>query len=131
MPAASFSAISAQAAPTETSAVRRCGLTGARLRRGSEVAAQGLLALDRLEQGLEVALAERARAVPLDHLEEERRPVLRRLREDLEEVALVVAVGEDPEPPQVVVRLDDLADAGADVVVVGLGRLEEADPARL
>ena len=51
------------------------------------------------------------RAVALDHLEEERRPVLRRLREDLQQVAVVVAVGEDPEPPQVVVVLVDLADA--------------------
>jgi hypothetical protein len=36
--------------------------------------------------------------VALDHLEEERRPVLRRLREDLQEVAVVVAIGEDAEP---------------------------------
>ena len=42
-----------------------------------EVAAESLLALDRLEQRLEVALAEGARAVALDHLEEQRRPVLR------------------------------------------------------
>ena len=43
---------------------------------GLEVAAEGLLALDRLEQRFEVALAEAARPVPLDHLEEERRPIL-------------------------------------------------------
>src|SRR4051812_17032846 len=76
-----------------------------------EVAAERLLALDRLEQRLEVAVAEAARAVALDHLEEERRPVLRRLREDLEEVTLVVAIGEDPQPPQVGPVLVDLADA--------------------
>ena len=57
-----------------------------------QIPAGGLLALDRLEQRFEVALAEGARAVPLDHLEEERRPVLRRLREDLEQVAVLVAV---------------------------------------
>ena len=50
----------------------------ARRHRALEVAAQRLLALDRLEQRLEVPLAEAARAVPLDHLEEHRRPVLRR-----------------------------------------------------
>ena len=60
-----------------------------------EVAAQRLLALDRLEQRLEVAVAEAACAVALDHLEEQRRPVLRGLREDLQQVAVVVAVGED------------------------------------
>ncbi len=35
------------------------------------------------------------RAVALDHLQEDRRPVADRLGEDLEQVALVVAVGED------------------------------------
>ena len=43
------------------------------------VAALGLLPLDRLEQCFEVALAEPLRAVPLDQLEEHRRPVLDRL----------------------------------------------------
>jgi hypothetical protein len=41
----------------------------------SEVAAALLLALDRLEERLEVALAEAERAVPLDDLEEDRRAV--------------------------------------------------------
>jgi hypothetical protein len=48
-----------------------------------EVAAERLLALDRLEQRFEVALAEGRRAVALDHLEENGRAVLRGLREDL------------------------------------------------
>src|SRR5207244_6962714 len=83
-----------------------------------QIPAQGLLALDRLEQRLEVALAEAARAVPLDHLEEEGRAVLRGLREDLQQVALVVAVGEDAQSLQVAVVLFDLADAALDVFVV-------------
>jgi hypothetical protein len=61
-----------------------------------QVARGVLLALDRLEQGLEVALAEAARAVALDDLEEDRRPVAERLGEDLQQVALVVVVDEDP-----------------------------------
>jgi hypothetical protein len=48
-------------------------------RQSSQVAALGLFPLDRLEQGLEVALAESFRAVPLDQLEEYGWPVLRRL----------------------------------------------------
>ena len=44
----------------------------------SEVAALGLLALDRFEQRLEVADAEAARALALDDLEEDRRAVLDR-----------------------------------------------------
>ena len=52
-----------------------------------------------------------AGAVALDDLEEERRPVLRRLREDLQQVAVVVAVDEDLVPLELVVVLGDLADA--------------------
>src|SRR5512134_29157 len=60
-----------------------------------EIAAQRLLALDRLEERLEVPDAEAARAVALDDLEEERRAILDDLREELQQVALLVAVGED------------------------------------
>src|ERR671933_693016 len=92
-----------------------------------QVAALGLLALDRLEQRLEVAVAEAARAVALDDLEEDRRAVADRLREDLEEVALVVAVDQDALLAQVGELLDDLWHARRDLVVVGLGDREELD----
>src|SRR5579862_7255575 len=57
-----------------------------------QVAAERLFALDRLEEGFEVAVPETARAVALDHLEEDRRTILGGLREDLQEVAVLVAV---------------------------------------
>src|SRR3954464_15518510 len=94
-------------------------------RSASEVPPRGLLALDRLEQGLEVALAEAARAVPLDQLEEDRRAVAERLGEHLEQVALVVAVDEDSQPAQVVDRLGYLAHPARQLVVVGVGRAQE------
>src|SRR6476661_4487878 len=94
----------------------------------SEIAADGLLALDRLEQGPEIPLAETAGAMALDHLEEERGPVLGRLAENLEEVPVLVAVGEDPQPAQVSPVLADLTDAIGDVLVVGVGCREEDDP---
>ena len=84
----------------------------------SQVASLLLLALDRLEQGLEVALAEAAGAVALDHLEEDGRAVADRLGEDLQQVALVVAVGEDPEPAQVGDVLVDLADPSRQLLVI-------------
>src|SRR5205814_3543861 len=96
-----------------------------------EIAAERLLALDRLEQRLEVAVAEARRAVALDHLEEHRRPVLRGLREDLQQVAVVVAVGQDAQPAQVVPALVDLADALRRLVVVRLRRREEQHAALL
>src|SRR6187551_2547186 len=90
-----------------------------------EIAAESLLALDRLEERLEVADPEAARAVALDHLEEERRAVLDDLRKQLEQVTLLVAVDEDAHRAQVVPVLFDLADALLDDVVVGVGRLDE------
>src|SRR4051794_29201992 len=96
----------------------------------SEVPPRGLLALDRLEQRLEVALAEAARAVPLDQLEEDRRAVAERLGEDLEQVALVVAVDQDAEPAQIVERLVDVAHAAGHVGVVRVGRAQELDAIR-
>src|SRR5262249_27022837 len=61
----------------------------------SEVAATLLLALDGLEQRLEVALAEAQRPVPLDQLEEHGRAVAQRSGEDLQQVAVLVPVLQD------------------------------------
>src|SRR5918994_3355 len=92
-----------------------------------EISAQCLLALDRFEEGLEVALAEALRAVTLDHLEEERRPVLGGLREDLQEVPVLVTVDENAQPPQIVPVLADLTDARNGVLVVRLRGREKDD----
>src|SRR4029450_9527601 len=59
------------------------------------------------------------------------RRVLGRLREDLEEVTVLVAVGEDAEPFEVAVVLVDVADSSLDLVVVPLGRVEEEHAALL
>src|SRR5438552_1805116 len=72
---------------------------------------QRLLALNGLEQGLEVPLAEAARAVPLDDLEEQRGAVLDRLGEYLQQVTFVVAVHEDAQLAELAHVLVDLADA--------------------
>src|SRR5260221_11577570 len=66
----------------------------------SEIAPQRLLALYRLEAGLEVALPEAARALALDHLEQDGRPVLRVAGEDLQQVALFVTTYQDAQPRQ-------------------------------
>ena len=71
------------------------GLSVGAIIQRSQVAAQFLLPLDGLEQRLEVALAEAERAVPLDQLEEDRRPVAERLGEDLQQVAVLVPVDQD------------------------------------
>src|SRR6476469_8221139 len=93
----------------------------------SEVAAPLLLALDGLEERLEVALAEAQRAVPLDELEEHRRPIAERLGEDLQEIAVLVAVDKDAALLELLDRHADLADAGSQlgVLVVGVRGVEE------
>src|SRR3954464_217290 len=112
--------------------VRQNGATRrATRRRGSEVAALLLLPLDRLEQRLEVALAEAERAVPLDELEEQGRAVADRLGEDLQQVAVLVAVDEDAALLQLLHRHPDVADAGAQlrVAVVRVRSGQELDAA--
>src|SRR5579875_3025121 len=92
-----------------------------------QVPAELLLALDGLEQGLKVALAEAQRAVPLDEFEEHGGPVADGLGEDLQQVAVLVAVDQDVPALELLDRHADLADAGAQlrVVVVRVRRREE------
>src|SRR5262245_16035746 len=83
-----------------------------------QISARRLLALDRFEQRLEVPFAEAARALPLDDLVEERRPILDGLGEDLKEIAVGVAVDEDSQLLKLVDRLVDPADAALQLIVV-------------
>src|SRR5688500_8819810 len=99
----------------------------ARARSRSQVAALLLLALDGLEQRLEVAHAEAARAVALDDLEEEGRPILDRAGEDLEQVALLVAVGLDTQLLQRVHRHAHVADPLGQRGVVLVRHAQELD----
>src|SRR3954467_1602617 len=95
----------------------------------SEVPSALLLALDRLEECLEVALAETERAVPLDQLEEDGGPVTGRLGEDLQQIAVLVAVGQDAARLQLLDRRAHGADAAAQlgILVVGVRGGEELD----
>jgi len=99
-------------------------------RRSLQVAAPGLLPLDRFEQRLEVPLAEALRPVPLDQLEEHRRAVLDRLGEDLQQVPVLVPVGQDAQLAQLVQRHPGLAYPRAELVVVAAGGGQELDPGR-
>src|SRR4051812_8682349 len=87
----------------------------------SEIPAGVLLAFDGLEERLEVALAEAEGAVALDQLEEDRRAVTERLGEDLEQVAVLVTVDEDPALLQLLDRGPHVADARAQLGVLVVG----------
>src|SRR5438309_11181363 len=97
----------------------------ARLR--SECTAPALLQLDRFEEGLEVPLAEAPGPVALDDLEEEGRAVLDRLREDLQEVALLITIDEDAQVGELAQVLIDRADAVREQFIIGAPHLEERD----
>jgi hypothetical protein len=92
-----------------------------------EVAAQFLFAFDSFEEGFEVALAKAAAALALDNLVEDGRTVFDGTSEDLEHVAFVVAVDEDAEFFEFVDGFVDLADAGLQLGVIGVGDGEEVD----
>src|SRR5680860_514277 len=96
----------------------------------SEVAAPLLLALDRFDKRLDVAFTEAARALPFDELEEHGRAIAHRLGEDLQKVAVLVAVHQDLVFLEILDRHADLPDplAKLGVLVIGVRCLEELDP---
>ena len=77
---------------------------------------------------LKLPLPKPSRAVPLDQLEEHRRPVLHRLGEHLQQVAVLVPVGEDLLGGQFGERHPGLAHPVAELLVVGVRGVEELDP---
>src|SRR5262245_37645608 len=95
----------------------------------SEVPPKRLLLLDRLEQRLEVPLAEAPRALSLDHLVEQSRPVLHGLREDLQQVTIGITIDENAELLELIDRFSDLSDAALQLLVIGRRRAEELDTA--
>ena len=96
---------------------------------GLEVSPLVLFELDALEERLEVAGAEAVVVVPLDYLDKDRGPVLQRLGEDLQQVAVVVVVDQDLELLQLVDVLlhlhFGLGQAALQLVVVGVRDVEE------
>ncbi len=61
----------------------------------SQVSPPRLLAFDGFEQGLEIALAEAAAPLALDDFIEQGGAILHRLGEDLQQVAVLVAIDQD------------------------------------
>ncbi len=95
----------------------------------SEVTTQGLLLLNGLKQGLEVASAEALMVPPLDNFQEKCGAILQWLGKDLQKITLFVVVDEDLLPLQDVNVLLHLqvyvAQTSSQLVVVGVGDLIE------
>src|ERR1700691_899392 len=103
---------------TESEEAPRC--------RRSEVYARLLLALDGLEQSLEVALAESLTSLALDHLQKEGGAILDRAGEDLQQVAMLVTVDQDvqlAQPLQILVDGPNPIQQGLVVAVRGVQEL--------
>src|SRR5258708_10754235 len=92
-----------------------------------EVSSQRLLSLDRFKERLEIPLSETLRAFALNDLVKERRPILHRFAEDLEEVSVRIAVHEDAELRQLLDRLVDRADAALELLVIARRHRQEFD----
>ena len=82
---------------------------------------------DRFKQGFEVAFPEGSCALALNDLVKDGRAVLYRLGEDLEQVALVVAVDQDAVALDVVAVLSDVRHAVEDGLVVLIVDVERLD----
>src|SRR5689334_24830167 len=92
-----------------------------------QIASLLLLALDRLEQCLEIALAEAAAALALDNLDKQRRPILQRLAEDLQQVALLVAIDQHAALGQLAIVLGDRPDAAGQIFIIRIRHAQERD----
>src|SRR5688500_6439710 len=92
-----------------------------------EIPAPRLFPLDRFEERLEIAFSEALRALPLDDLVEERRPVLHGFREDLEQVTLIVAIHEYAELAERLEVFIDRPDAIEQRVVIARRHAQEFD----
>ena len=63
--------------------------------RTSQISSRGLIQLNTLEQSFEVAGPETLMVISLDDLEEDSWPILHRLREDLQEIAIVIIINQN------------------------------------
>ena len=77
-----------------------------------EVAAEILLALDRLEQSFEISLTEAAAALTLDHFVEQRGAVFYTLGEDLKLILFFIAIDKNTKGGEFGDSFVDFADAG-------------------
>src|SRR5215208_3831754 len=88
----------------------------------------GLFPFHSLEQCFEIPLAEALGSLALDDLVEERRAVLHRLAEDLEQVAFIIPIDQDAELSQRGKVFIDAANSIEDGVIIRAGNLKELHP---
>src|SRR6266576_4420935 len=84
-----------------------------------QIAAPVLLFLERLEERFEIAFAETLCAFALNDFKKERRSILNRLGEYLQQISLVVAIDQNAETLQRLKVFVDVADTSGQLIVIG------------
>ena len=108
-------------------AVREDGLRVSERYKRLQIPAPRLLAFDRFEERLEVALAETAAAFALDDFIKQGRPVFDRLGENLQHVAFVVAVHQNAEAAEIVLRLVNRTGARGEILIISRRHAQKLD----
>src|ERR1700674_5131049 len=86
-----------------------------------QIPSSRLLHLNRFKQRLEIPFAKSAAALALDHFAEHRRPIFHRLRENLQEIAFLVAVHKYTERAQLVDGFRHRPDSRRQRLIIGVG----------
>src|SRR6202165_179106 len=96
-----------------------------------QIPSSRLLHFDRFKLRFEIPLAKSAAALALDDFEEHGRPIFHRLRENLQEVAFLVAVHKYTERPQLCQRFLHWPDPRRQRLIIGVGNAQKIEPVAL
>src|SRR6266513_2119807 len=83
-----------------------------------QIASPVLLFLERLEEGFEITLTETLGAFALNDFEEQRRSILNRLGEYLQQISFIVAIDQNAESLQRLEIFVDVADTSGQLIVI-------------
>src|ERR1700686_1728755 len=86
-----------------------------------QIPSSRLLHFDRFKQRFEIPFSKSAAALALDDFEEHGRPIFHRLRENLQQVAFLVAVHKYTERPQLCQRLLHRPDPRREQIIIRVG----------
>src|SRR5438874_13054082 len=92
-----------------------------------QIASRGLLALDGFEQGFEITLTKALRDFALNDLKKQRRSILHRLCENLQQITFIIAINQNAQPPQGIQFFIDVANPIGERFVVSRRNLQELD----
>src|SRR5260370_42106286 len=96
-----------------------------------QIPSSRLLHFNRFKQRFEIPFSKSAAALALDHFEEHGRPILHRLRENLQQVAFLVAVHKYTERAQLVERFLHRPDPRRQQIIIRVGNAPKIEPVAL